>query len=87
MDYKHTEESLEKIINFVLSVEAKDRKALSTIKAANIISIVVENITKIKQEYISLAEAGYALGVSKASVSQALLNNRLIKKKIPCNQN
>lgn len=42
---------------------------------------MVGNIkTKVKQEYISLTEAGYALGVSKASLSQALNNNRLIKK-------
>ena len=69
--------------NFILSDEVKNKKAISTANAtaARSISVVVENIkTKVKQEYISLTEAGNALGVSKASLSQAILNNRLIKK-------
>lgn len=37
--------------------------------------------TNEKSEYVSLTEAGEALGVSKAAASQALLNNRLIKKR------
>ena len=83
LGYKHTQESLEKMRDFILSDEVRDRKALSTenATAARRISIVVENIkTKVKQEYYSLTEAGYALGVSKSSVSQALINDRLIKK-------
>ena len=83
LGYKHTLESLDKMRDFVLSDEVRDRKAISTVDAtaARSISIAVENIkTKVKQEYVSLTEAGYALGVSKASISQALLNNRLIKK-------
>jgi len=83
LGYKHTQESLEKMRDFILSDEVRDRKALSTenATAARRISIVVENIkTKVKQEYFSLTEAGYALGVSKSSVSQALINDRLIKK-------
>jgi len=83
LGYKHTQESLEKIRDFILSDEVRDRKALSTenATAARRISIVVENIkTKVKQEYSSLTEAGYALGVSKSSVSQALINDRLLKK-------
>jgi len=83
LGYKHTQESLEKMRDFILSDEVRDRKALSTenATAARRISIVVENIkTKVKQEYSSLTEAGYALGVSKSSVSQALINDRLIKK-------
>jgi len=83
LGYKHTQQSLDKMRDFVLSREVRDRKALSTVNAtaAKSISIEVENInTKIKQEYTSLTKAGYALGVSKASLSQALLNNRLIKK-------
>lgn len=83
LGYKHTQESLEKRRDFILSDEVRDRKALSTenATAARRISIVVENIkTKVKQEYYSLTEAGYALGVSKSSVSQALINDRLIKK-------
>ncbi len=81
--YKHTQESLDKMRDFILSDEVRDRKALSTenATAARRISIVVVNIkTKVKQEYCSLTEAGYALGVSKSSVSQALINDRLIKK-------
>jgi len=83
LGYKHTPVSLAKMRDFVLSDEVRDRKALSTVNAtaAIRISIIIENIeTKVKQEYASLTEAGYALGVSKASVSQALINDRLIKK-------
>jgi hypothetical protein len=83
LGYKHTPESLAKMRDFVLSDEVRDRKALSTINAtaARRISILVENTErKVKLEYASLTEAGYALGVSKASVSQALMNDRLIKK-------
>lgn len=83
LGYKHTPESLAKMRDFVLSDEVRDRKALSTrnATAARRVSILVENTeTKVKLEYTSLTEAGYALGVSKASVSQALINDRLIKK-------
>jgi hypothetical protein len=84
LGYKHTEESLEKMINFVLSEEVLARKRLATANAtAKIrIPIIVEDIkTNERSEYISLAEAGEALGVSRAAVSQALLNNRLVKKR------
>lgn len=83
LGYKHTQESLDKMRNFILSDEVRNKKAISTANATakRKISVVVENIkTKVKQEYISLTEAGYALGVSKASLSQALNNNRLLKK-------
>lgn len=83
LGYKHTQQSLDKMRDFILSDEVRDRKALSTKNATAVrrISIVVENIkTKVKQEYPSLTEAGYALGVSKSSVSQALISDRLIKK-------
>lgn len=83
LGYKHTPESLAKMRDFVLSGEVRDRKALSTVNAtvARTITILVENMeTKVKQQYTSLTEVGYALGVSKASVSQALINDRLIKK-------
>lgn len=69
--------------DFVLSNEVRDRKALSTANAtaARRIHILLENMeTKVKQEYSSLTEAGFALGVSKALISQGLINNRLIKK-------
>lgn len=84
LGYKHTEESLEKMRNFVLSEEVLARKRLATANAtAKIrIPIIVEDIkTNERSEYISLAEAGEALGVSRAAVSQALLNNRLVKKR------
>jgi hypothetical protein len=83
LGYKHTPESLAKMRDFVLSNEVRDRKALSTANAtaARRIPILVENMeTKVKQEYSSLTEAGFALGVSKALISQGLINNRLIKK-------
>jgi hypothetical protein len=60
------------MINFILSDEVNNRKALSTVNAAvaNSILIVVENIkTKVKQEYISSTIVGYALDVSKVSAS------------------
>ena len=83
LGYKHTQESLDKMRNFILSDEVRNKKAISAANAtaARKISVVVGNIkTKVKQKYVSLTEAGYALGVSKASLSQALINNRLIKK-------
>lgn len=83
LGYKHIPESLAKMRDFVLSDEVRNRKALSTVNAtaARKISIIVKNIkTNDESEYTSLTEAGKALGVSRASVSQALLNNRLIKK-------
>jgi hypothetical protein len=84
LGYKHTEESLEKMRNFVLSEEVLARKRLSTVNAtaSRKVAIIVEDIeTNEKSEYVSLTEAGEALGVSKAAVSQALLNNRLIQKR------
>ena len=83
LGYKHTPESLQKMRDFVLSDEVRDRKALSTVNATESrkVSIMVENIeTKEKTEYASLTDAGEALGVTKGSVSQALINKRLIKK-------
>lgn len=83
LGYKHTPESIAKMRDFVLSEEVRERKRLATANAtASIrIPIIVENIkTNEKLEYISLVEAGKAIGVSRAAVSQALLNNRLLKK-------
>jgi len=84
LGYKHTEESLEKMRNFVLSEEVLAKKRLSTANAtaSRRISIVVEDTeTNEKTEYVSLTKAGEALGVSRAAASQALLNNRLVKKR------
>lgn len=81
--YKHTEDSLAKMRNFVLSDEVRRKKASSTTNAsaANRIPIVVENIkTKEVSEYISMTEASKVLGVHKNAVGQAISNSRLIKK-------
>jgi hypothetical protein len=69
--------------NFILSEEVKERKALATKNATEKIriSVIVKNIkTNEESEYISLKEAGQSIGVSRAAVSQALINNRIIKK-------
>ena len=69
--------------NIILSDEVRERKALSTVNAsiANRLPISVKNIiTNDVTSYASMTEAGKALGVTKAAVSQALLQNRLIKK-------
>jgi GIY-YIG catalytic domain-containing protein/NUMOD1 domain-containing protein len=84
LGYKHTEESLEKMRNFVLSEEvlAKKRLATENATASRRIPIIVEDLeTNEKSEYISLSEVGKALGVSKVAISQALLANRLVKKR------
>lgn len=81
LGYKHRSESIEKMRSFVLSDDVRKIKALSTEKAtaARRISITVENIkTNEKNEYISLTEASKTLKVSKAAVSQALLNNKVL---------
>lgn len=83
LGYKHTDESLTKMRNFVLSDEVKKRKASATANAsaANRIAIIVENIkTNEVTEYVSMTEASKVLGVHRNAVSQAVLNNRLIKK-------
>jgi len=52
LGYKHTQESLDRMRDFILSDEVRDRKALFTenATAARRISILVENInTKVKQ--------------------------------------
>lgn len=90
LGYKHTEESLwapPKMRNFVglrLSEEvlAKKRLATENATASRRIPIIVEDLeTNEKSEYISLSEVGKALGVSKVAISQALLANRLVKKR------
>ena len=83
LGYKHRQESQDKMRDFILSVEVRDKKVLSTknATAARKMSIVVENIiTKGNHNYSSLTEAATALGVSKSLVSQALINERLLKK-------
>lgn len=83
LGYKHTEKSLQKMRDFALSNEVLTRKRLATENATSSrrISILVENIkTGEKFEFKSLVEAGKGLGVSRAAVSQALINNRILKK-------
>ena len=83
LGYKHSQESLEKMRNFILSDEVRERKILSTVNAsiANRLPISVKNIiTNDVTNYASMTEAGKALGVTRATVSQALSQNRLIKK-------
>lgn len=83
LGYTHTEESLTKRRNFVLSDEVKLRKAHSTANAsaANRVPIIVKNIkTQEVTEYNSMTEASKVLGVHKNAVGQAISNNRLIKK-------
>lgn len=70
--------------DFVLSAEVLERKRKATVNAAaaNRIPILVEDTkTNEKREYISLTEAGEALGVSRAAASQAILYNRMLKKR------
>jgi len=83
LGYKHTDESIAKMRDFVVTDEVKIKKALATKNATDSrrVSIIVENVeTKKKLEYISLTEAANALGVTKGAVSQALLSNRIINK-------
>lgn len=81
--YKHTSETLAKMRAFVLSDEVKERKTLAAIKAgaANRKAVLVENtLTKEVTEYISMTEAGKALGVHRNVVVYAANNDGLIKK-------
>ncbi len=74
LGYKHTDESIAKMRDFVITDEVKIKKALATKNATDSrrVSIIVENVEtkKKKLEYISLTEAANALGVTKGAVSQ-----------------
>ena len=81
--YKHTEETLQKMRDFILSDEMLAKKRLSTknATAARKISITVKNIkTQEINEYKSITETANALGVTKGAVSQALKSNNIVKK-------
>ncbi len=84
LGYKHLEESLKKkIINFILSDEVLAKKKLATKNAitARSIPIIIKNIKTNKiSEYISLYAASNVIGVTKNAISQALINNTIIKK-------
>ena len=69
--------------DFILSDEVLAKKKLLTknATAARSISVLVKNIkTNETSEYINLSAASKAIGVTKGAVSQALLNNTIIKK-------
>lgn len=82
--YKHTPESIAKMRDFVLSEEVRAKKALSTVNATAAIRIPVlveDTETGEIREYLSLVEVAKEIGVSRAAVSQALLGERLLKKR------
>jgi hypothetical protein len=81
--YKHSEESIKKMRDFILSNEVMAKKKLATKNAslARSISILAKNIkTGEKLEFKSMSEAANFLGVTRAAVSQALLYKRILKK-------
>ena len=81
--YKHTEETLKKMREFILSDEDLTKKRLSTknASAARSISVLVRNIkTKEVNKYKSMTETAKAIGVTKGAVSQALKGNKIINK-------
>jgi len=83
LGYKHSEESLKKMRNFILSDEVLAKKKLATKNAitARSIPIRVKNIKTNKiSEYVSLSAASNVIGVTKSAISQALINNTIIKK-------
>jgi hypothetical protein len=83
LGYKHSEESLNKMRNFIFSEEVLTRKKLATVNAteARRVKVLVINIeTNEEKEYKSVTEAAKSLNVTKGAVSQALKNNKLLKK-------
>jgi len=83
LGYKHSEESLKKMRNFIFSDEVLAKKKLATKNAitARSIPIIVKNIKTNKiSEYVSLSAASNVIGVTKSAISQALINNTIIKK-------
>jgi len=69
--------------DFNLSDEVLAKKKLATKNATAAISIpiLIKNIkTNETSEYVSLSAASNAIGVTKGAISQALLNNTIIKK-------
>lgn len=84
LGYKHSEESLKKMRDYNLSDEVLAKKKLATKNAIAVrsIPILVKNIkTNETSEYVSLSAASNAIGVTKGAISQALLNNTIIKKR------
>lgn len=83
LGYKHTEASKAKMRNLPLSDELLQVKLQSVAKAgmANRVKVVIANIkTLVCEEYLSMTEAGKALGVHRNNISNALKNKRVIQK-------
>ena len=83
LGYKHTEETLQKMRDFILSDEMLVKKRLSTknATAARKISILVKNIkTQEISVYKSMTETANAIGVTKGAISQALKGNNIVNK-------
>ena len=83
LGYKHSQESLNKMKNFVLTDKMRAKKVISAINAStfNRLAVNVKNVvTGESVDYVSLTEAANALNVSRAAVSQAASKNTLIQK-------
>lgn len=83
LGYKHSQESLNKMKNFVLTDQMRAKKVISAINAStfNRLAVNVKNIvTGESVDYVSLTEAANVLNVSRAAVSQAASKNTLIQK-------
>nr|YP_009262055.1 hypothetical protein [Chrysoporthe austroafricana]AMX22130.1 hypothetical protein [Chrysoporthe austroafricana] len=83
LGYKHTDLSKAKMRNFQLSEEVRKVKLQSVAKAgeANRVKVVVVNIKTLeKKEYLSMTEAGEALGVHRNNIGNAMKNKRVIQK-------
>lgn len=83
LGYKHSQEYLNKMKNFVLTDEMRAKKVISAINAStfNRYAVNVKNIvTGENVYYVSMTEAAKALNVSRAAVSQAVSKNTLVKK-------
>ena len=84
LGYKHTDESLKKMRDFILSDLVLAKKRLATVNAtfSRRIAISVKNIQSGEiVHYKSLTEAAKSIGLTRGAVSQALKYNRLLKKK------
>lgn len=84
LGYKHTEASKVKMKNLPLSDELLQVKLQSVARKAgmaNRVKVVIANIkTLVCEEYLSMTEAGKALGVHRNNISDALKNKRVIQK-------
>jgi hypothetical protein len=87
LGYKHSNETKEKMKNLNISDEVRKVRLESIAKAseANKVKVLVVNIkTKEMIEYLSMTEAGKALGVKKETIGDAIKNKRVIHKSFIC---